>query len=321
MSLLIFCSKPYYGLLLGPDVSERFRQWKRSFRRKLGLPSSSDVGTLSTPLQALVSTATHRVACRPRQALLVTTAIRALYDEDIQDIMTYLGLTQAPLRHLPGLRAGCEAPHELAAAYAGHGFGLCETYWNATACDLEERQISFEMVVGVSISRTGIALSQAVLRYAYVIDGYDETLYDAVGFEGFGGEDRMRQSMEEYWRFVEKALKCHVHRNNRYNVSKVLIFDDAAEMEVDGHTMGYEMKSVVTGVLREWQDDVKVLKSEPLYVTAFGAAKLALRGRYVRDKDQEIGERWREKELKKKAPNPLGCHWYAYNLAGVNHCR
>ena len=252
--------------------------------------------------------------------MLVTTAIRALYDEDVLDIMTYLGLQQAPMRNTH-YSYGCEEPHELAAAFVGHGFGLCDTYWNATACSIQEEEMAYQQLVSISFSRTGIAFSQAGMWDAYIRDGYDDRLSDSIGFAGFGSDDWRYGDREGYWNAVKKHLNCKFQPNSRHNISKVFIFDESAEGTIEGQRLGEEMEAFVRTLMEDRQHrpyDVQVFRNESLYVTAIGAARLALRGTYAH---QEQGLTLTDKhELRKRAPNPLYCPWTAWDLADDSYC-
>jgi hypothetical protein len=113
-SLTAFIRPPYRSM---QDMWDDWpRQMIRSARRRIGLPSSSDVGIIAR----LVTSILDLVAESDKSAvsaLISFPAPRGLYQEDSSDVMTYLGLYQ--------IRYGYEKhPHELVAAFAGNGLGL-----------------------------------------------------------------------------------------------------------------------------------------------------------------------------------------------------
>jgi hypothetical protein len=92
------------------------RQTLRSARKKVGLAASSEVRILAT----LIASSLDLVPKDPNapiSALVSFPALRGLYQEDIEDAGFYLRLSMAG--------GGYEYhPHEMVAAFAGHGLGL-----------------------------------------------------------------------------------------------------------------------------------------------------------------------------------------------------
>jgi hypothetical protein len=92
------------------------RQRLRSARKSVGLPASSDVGILARMLIPVVALV-EETSKAPLSALVSFPALPGLYQEDISDAASYVGLRK--------IAGGYEYhPHELVAAYAGHGLGL-----------------------------------------------------------------------------------------------------------------------------------------------------------------------------------------------------
>jgi hypothetical protein len=108
------CSPPYY------TMEERWNDWPRQMlrhaRKSIGLPASSDVSILARMLEPVVALV-EASSKAPLSALVSFPALPGLYQEDISDAASYIGLRR--------LRGGYEYhPHKLVAAYAGHGLGL-----------------------------------------------------------------------------------------------------------------------------------------------------------------------------------------------------
>ena len=103
-------------------MHDRPRQWLRNFRKKFGYPASSDVGIIAEAIRKLITAVEEFL---PPSHLPLSSALVALpnaialYPEDVQDALEYLGL-QALRGHnvYTVLRA-------LPAAYAGYELGLC----------------------------------------------------------------------------------------------------------------------------------------------------------------------------------------------------
>lgn len=247
----------------------------------------------------------------------MTMGIRALYDEDVLDIMEYLKLGQLPLRHYPwrGI-LGCETPHELAAARAGYGLGLCESYWNGTACDEEENAMPRTMVAGVSYSEHAVALSTARVQGADIIDGYD-VLDVAVGF-GIG--DEMRRSapnQTEYWKALATNMSSDIFNFHR-NWSAIFLYGPSIDEPVAaGRTAGDELEGILRALIsrRNEGGPPQVFRADAGRVSAVGAARLALRGRFV-DEVPEVAPQWSLLgPIGTGSPSPWECPWYAGELA------
>ena len=69
-------------------------------------------------------------------AVVTSPNLVALYYEDINDAMEYVGLERF---HLKASGPDSQQPHEAHAADAGYGIGLCSHYKDYDKCDDEER--------------------------------------------------------------------------------------------------------------------------------------------------------------------------------------
>jgi hypothetical protein len=82
----------------------------------MGLPASSNVAILAEFLDTLTQT----FLSEPKTASISFFDLPALYQEDIQDAASYIGVTTLPKSRWAALQ-----PQRHLAAYAGHGLGLC----------------------------------------------------------------------------------------------------------------------------------------------------------------------------------------------------
>lgn len=118
----------------------------RDARKKLGLPSSEDVGILSNMVQALREQALIFVGEPIREATISIPHLAARYGEDLNDAVEYLALIYLEFFPFTFFRT----IHANIAAYAGNGLGFCDDYRNATACEEEELRIQSLYALTVS---------------------------------------------------------------------------------------------------------------------------------------------------------------------------
>lgn len=309
---------PYYGCMFcNLSPAEQLRQLRRSTRKKLGMPATAEVGAISGPLSELVVAVSSLLEAENipwnREALLVTPAIEALYDEDIHDIMYFLSMRQAVAPHsgwpYGGVtEMGCQGPYELQAAFAGEGFGICEHWQDAERCRGEKETWDTKFVLGGDYSSNGLILSRAGMRMAEVPDGYYNVLSSYVGWEAFSSAGSFLGD-EFYWRYMLYSLKTSNIFNGAgraYNISDVFMFGESA-----GGEAGDRLERVLLAVLADHQKLRPVVhRDDPLYVAAKGAAELAKRGMWWSNVDTVAGHT----QLRKRNPDPEACPWFAQQL-------
>jgi hypothetical protein len=317
---------PYSGYLVPcPSIycpNELARQWSRSIRKKVGLPATTDVGRLAQPLRPLIAELDAMITTKGfawnRDALLVTPALQALYDEDIRDVVEYLGLRQIDAPRLHGHPhgpgdMGCQGPYEAQAAFLAAGLGMCRQWWDPSACKAEVDGWSLEYVLTLEYTRAGIVISRAGMRIAEIPIGYpyNAEMYSWAGFGLFGSDSQSRNENEDgYWRNISAAVTSRLHgAGSWYNISNVFIFGESAASE-DGR----KLESIVRAVLGQVQDLEPLFhRTDAMYAVAKGAAEMAKRG----------GPQWanvtapatagnvvRHERLRSTAPDPLACPWY-----------
>jgi hypothetical protein len=138
------------------------RQAKRSARKKMGLPASSDVAVIAKVLKSVADVAESSVKSQLLEisALVSFPALPGLYQEDISDAATYIGLRKLGT----GLRA--THPHENVAAYAGNDMGLCENYEDAEKCHEEQEKLPARHVLLVEYTETALIIRLSIMRKA-----------------------------------------------------------------------------------------------------------------------------------------------------------
>ena len=147
-------SPPYENM--STQFDDMPRQILRRAREAIGLPASADVGVLSRILKQLLDFPTLTLGDSPRvnSVVISYTTLYALYQEDIIDAGTYLGVETLYGQYL-------NQPHNMVAAYAGHGLGLCEDYQDYKACEEENSDMPSRDVLLVEYSEHALLLHVA----------------------------------------------------------------------------------------------------------------------------------------------------------------
>lgn len=130
--ILTIFQSPYENV--GQALADIPRELKRKFKKLIGFPASPDVGALGNVLKQLRSKTEEELGHAISTVVTASPRLKALYEEDIVDAIEYAGLK--PLTN----RAPFRQPHELSAAYAGNGLGLCKHYVDFGVCQAEENR-------------------------------------------------------------------------------------------------------------------------------------------------------------------------------------
>ena len=107
------------------------RSLRKAARRLAGLPSTEDVGRLSDAIRSLKERTEETLGHKMAQVMITAPTFTQLCRKDIREAAEYVGLT--PLMDEFPLHA-----HDMSAAYAGYGLGLCENYQTWIQCKGEE---------------------------------------------------------------------------------------------------------------------------------------------------------------------------------------
>lgn len=250
-------SQPYQDV--GEAIRDSARRTARNTRKRLGLPSSRDVGTLSNMIRALRDQASNFVGEPVSAAAISIPHLAALYGEDLYDAFEYLSLVYLEFFPFSNFRP----IHASIAAYAGNGLGLCGDYRDAAACEEEELHIPSQFTLAVSYTHISMTTSQAHVSNAYYLEETPTLENLLLGYDARHGGS--------YWEEVRNMLQSPVVDSPvRRNISMVLLFGDATE------------KPRFREVLEEVVDDVvggepEIVDQQPEFSAAKGAAELAKR--------------------------------------------
>ncbi|RYP86145.1 hypothetical protein DL769_000823 [Monosporascus sp. CRB-8-3] len=254
---------------VGEAIRDIPRQTVRDIRKKLGLPSSRDVGTLSNMIHALRDEASNFVGEPVSAAAISIPHLAALYGEDLLDAFEYLSLVYLEFFPFSNFRP----IYASTAAYAGNRLGLCRDYRDAAACKEEELHIPSLFALSVSYTYTSLITSQAHFAHAYYLEETPRLANLRLGYNA--------RHQKSYWEAVQDMLQSPaVDSPVQRNISMVLVFGDATEMP--------RFKEVLEKVV----DDVlggapEIVDQQPEFSAAKGVAELAKRAIFRQMNEQD----------------------------------
>ncbi|KAI2462863.1 hypothetical protein F4781DRAFT_163098 [Annulohypoxylon bovei var. microspora] len=249
--------RPYQDV--GESIRDSARRTVRNTRKKLGLPSSGDVGTLSNMIHALRDQASNFVSEPVSAAAISIPHLAALYGEDLHDAFEYLSLVYLEFFPFSNFRP----IHASIAAYAGNGRGLCGDYRDAAACEEEELHIPSRFALAVSYTHTSLTTSQAHLSNAYYLEETPTLENLRLGYD--------ERHEEFYWEAVRDMLQSPVVDSPvQRNITMVLVFGDATEKPRFREVLGDVVDNVLGG-------KPEIIDRQPEFSAAKGAAELAKR--------------------------------------------
>lgn len=259
---------PYHSA--SEKFSDRPRQLRRAARKRLGYPASPDVGILASLLQELADAAqAHLPSSRPTltSALAVIPNAMALYSEDVQDALEYIGLHALTGHNVYAV------PRALPAAYAGYGMGLCEHPENFEECLEEEKGMERRGVVIVDAGQGALATdSRGMDTPMYVYNDQYATLdWHAWGREEGGTTDEYRDRIAgDIGYAVGGLVQRSLLPAGAKVVDEVLMAGEQGEDQV--------LKDIVREEVAKYQDEEVIIRcKDPQWVVARGAAELAKR--------------------------------------------
>lgn len=248
-------------------MEEMWNEWPRHawrfFRKRIGLPASSDVGVLSDMIKSLLDMASPCHSHATSQSAVISyPSLVALCEEDVVDAAEYLGL--AVLRGL-----SYNQPREIYVAYAGHGMGLCESYKDREKCNREGLQMPTRYVLLVEYTEQALLLDATHLceardsLYSYT----DVTASFDLGSSN-GREDGHTTSVKA---FVFEYLSLRYPYQPQPKEIMVIM---TGSPESVGDVA---VQKAIEAAVEELGSTANMLTSMPEYVAARGAAELAWR--------------------------------------------
>jgi hypothetical protein len=262
MNLLTLLPSPPYG-----EMDQYFldlpRVKVRQLRKSLGLPASYDVGILAGVIKELRSQIESDLKITVEDAVLATTHLAALYQDDVQDACSHAGIKYVIPKSMfqPML-------FEPSSAYAGYGFGMCVKWRDEEECEREE----FPSVEILSVHYSPTALTVTPVRVRTAIGAIEPEIGRLVSFE-LGSDARRRYaSEEEYWMVVKGEI---VKKMKEYPVMEI-----PERIILTGEGVDGKFRQVVEEAVIELVGSVPPISADgALVVTAKGAAEFRRRGK------------------------------------------
>lgn len=234
------------------------RETLRSLRKWIGLPASADVGALATMIQKLQVQAEDAlgVPLTTLPFVLSTPYLAALYGEDIQDALEYLGL---PFPE-PDWQGSWAWVRDTGAALAGYGRFLCSDYRDYEACKSEIDAMPFLQVLSILYTEKGVKVLWTRIKSAHAVAGFWDD-YDGWDL-GYASRDE-----EGYWDQLAVRLMNWGWHSSRIP-DLILVFGESPADET--------LRSVIEKVFIEKFGRVpEILGGGDEYVVARGAAQFA----------------------------------------------
>jgi hypothetical protein len=235
------------------------RQWWRNFRRRLGLPASSDVGILAELLEHVVEAVSPLMGDQ-KAAVISFPDLPALYQEDILDAAGFVGLLALQVEKWEKVQ-----PQKHVAAFAGYGLGLCEDYKNWTKCHEEAAIMPWRHVVLFDYTKSALLLHHRYYKTAWV----DRALqFDmASSFDLGSTKDANEGDIRD---FVLQFMRRYIWPHEGMVVDFILTGEP--ENYRDGKALrAIEEAADIVG------STVEAFFSNPDYVAARGATEMAFR--------------------------------------------
>ncbi|XDG03115.1 hypothetical protein ABKA04_002730 [Annulohypoxylon sp. FPYF3050] len=249
--------RPYQNV--GKAIDDIPRQIWRDTRKKLGLPSSGDVGTLSKMIRALQDQAEDFIGEPVSAAAISIPHLAALYGEDLYDAFEYLSLVY--LEFFPF--SNFHPIHTSIAAYDGNGLGFCSDYRDVEACKEEELHIPSRFALAISYTHTSLTTSQARISNAYYVEEVSALENLHLGYDERDGES--------YWEVVQDMLQYPILDSAiPRNFSMVILSGDAADKPRFREVLQGVVDNVIGG-------EPEVVDRRPEFSAARGTAELAKR--------------------------------------------
>ncbi|KAG8628875.1 hypothetical protein KVT40_002740 [Elsinoe batatas] len=182
------------------EIKDRPRQDLRSLRKRLGLPSSSDVGIIAEMIIALRDRTSTFLGHNMNFVVVTIPKLPGVYSEDIRDAIEYAGLRSTKVWFFDHLS------YEATASYAGYRLGLYESWTQPEICLRETNACPREEVFTVLYTREALTLATSYVKAAYYL--FPPDYFNRLDFElGSGKLESLSAAGEErYWEALRRRL-------------------------------------------------------------------------------------------------------------------
>lgn len=187
-----------------------------------------------------------------------------LTEEELSDTLDNLGI-----RNSMAIPDTFDDLHSAAAAYAGLGHGLCETYLDAEQCRSEDDKLPEHSLLVIDFSNA--ALSMAIRRLqTYRNFGLGTKFVDAeLEFASDQKKDKLFENIDE-------RMRCFVRESNT-ELSMIILTGDKVLERQFKETLGEASGDVFTVEILQQSQKLEDGDLTTVFATAMGAAEVAKR--------------------------------------------
>ncbi|KAF2225241.1 hypothetical protein BDZ85DRAFT_90644 [Elsinoe ampelina] len=261
---------------LGDRWDDLPRQELRKWKKRLGLPASTDVGTLAEMVASLRDAVVQFTGSGIDSAVTTLPHLVAVYNEDITDAFEHVGLSSPVVWFYDHL------VYETISAYAGHGLGIFKNFTNAEYTYDHMHDFDSEELLVILYTPDVLTVAVSSVKGAYFL--WEPSVRFRLDFDL--GSDKLAhfltpEEIEEYWSLVGEAIQ-EIYLARRYDPPhRVFLLGDSAGIP--------NFNDTVKGVISQLTNaDVPFYDTDPVFAAAKGAAEFAKRAPYT-DLWWEIG--------------------------------
>jgi len=167
--------------------------------KKAGLPASIEVGILATVIKELRAQIESELKITVSDAVLATTHLEAIYEDDVEDICENAGF-----QHITPKGAYRPMIWETGVAYGGYGFGWCEHWQNDTQCHTEIIELPARTILAVHYSRTALTSTLAYIQEP--VGSWEGYGHRVENFTLGSNSKRKYKREDDYWTDVKGAI-------------------------------------------------------------------------------------------------------------------
>ncbi|EPE30831.1 hypothetical protein GLAREA_03798 [Glarea lozoyensis ATCC 20868] len=247
----------------GEFYADMPRQTARMLLRTSGLPASVEVGVLAQTIRHLRSQLESDFSISISEAVFTSSHLLALYQDDMEDIAVNVGIKYITPRY-----QWQPIFWETAAAYAGHGFGMCKHWQDEDRCRDEDLKLPDTTVLSVHYSQNALTVSLAEIQTVFSTwePNYRRVENFTLGSNAISGYS----SLNEYWADVRGTLLQTMEEYPLFTKPQLII---VTGIMTDGYLVDF-LKSTMSDYLGKLP---KLISTNTEVVAAMGAAEFMRR--------------------------------------------
>ncbi|KAH7360409.1 hypothetical protein BKA65DRAFT_591473 [Rhexocercosporidium sp. MPI-PUGE-AT-0058] len=242
-------------------------QASRKLRKLRGLPSTTDIDTLSYFLTRLKYFTSGSLMMPVTRVAISLPEIPNLLSEDWAEVVELSGLEV-----LRSYKNYGQPLNDLSAAWAGMGYGLCEHWRDIEKCEEEEELIVPRFALALSFTGDALSVHKTWVANAHFTFNIVSETYRDLGWESW----RINPANTTFWDSLGKAVVDVATSQPEYVIQDLILLGEFAEEKIFLDAV-WKALGDVTGVTKLW---------EPLQVSGFNAEFIAARGA------AELAKRW-----------------------------